>query len=150
MKGKRILIDADGLYHLKQILRQKSTLQGLKQNQVIITPHTGEFCRLMDYESADLKRNFFSLVARAYKQYRFRIILKDAFTFYYNGSFYYFPYANRYLARAGSGDILSGILLSTMAKSADQGLLAGLWRYIHTARKIRNRYGPDAAITRML
>jgi len=168
-----IIIDADGLYHLRLLMQQVKTAAVLRKLTVCITPHTGEFSQFSGITIPELKRFFFAELQRYSRQYSLRIILKDAFIFYASGgSIARFPYTNEYLAKAGSGDILAGMLLGMLPEAAhnaefssenpfcggsppdydriDYGILQVLQYWVQHAAHIRNTARGNESITRLL
>ncbi|MBL8994219.1 MAG: NAD(P)H-hydrate epimerase, partial [Spirochaetia bacterium] len=88
LRGKNILIDADGLFHLGNLIRQKHpNLRLLKQNHVILTPHLGEFAELLSasgicQDPVELRENLFSCLRLFCSKYVLHVFLKDAFSYY--------------------------------------------------------------------
>lgn len=120
-----IVIDADGL---NIISKDKSLLELLPDN-CILTPHPGEFERLFgsftDGFERTLKQIELSMSLKCV------IVLKGAHTSITTpqGKCYFNSTGNPGLATAGSGDVLTGILVSLLAQgyAADQAALMGVW-----------------------
>ena len=99
---KPLLVDADGLNILAMdmdyLLRRKEL--GYK---TILTPHPGEFGRLFK-----TNRGILTDIA---KEYGIILVAKDSKTMITDGETIYMnTYGNSGLGRAGSGDILSGVI----------------------------------------
>ncbi len=112
---KPLVIDADGLNILSQ---EKELLKLLPQNSVL-TPHPGEFKRLVGEWGNDFER--LQLLKAFCQQYKVITILKGAHTAVCNanGTVYFNSTGNPGMATAGSGDVLTGILLSYLAQGFD-------------------------------
>lgn len=117
---KPLVIDADGLNMLSQ---NKALLKKLPQNS-LLTPHPGEFKRLVgdwkdDFERLQLLRDFC-------QQHNVITILKGAHTAvcHSDGTIFFNSTGNPGMATAGSGDVLTGILLSYLAQGVDSIIAA--------------------------
>lgn len=105
-----LLIDADGLYHLVHVLPM------LKQRSapVIITPHEGEMARLLHLSAKEVNANRFQLSREFAMTYGVYVVLKGPYTICTTptGVQYINPTGNASLAKGGSGDVLTGIMLA--------------------------------------
>ncbi len=107
-----LVIDADGL---NNISAEKDMLQLLPSN-TILTPHPKEFERLAgksknSYEQLEMARSFA-------RKYHVIIVLKGAYTRVINpeGDVWINSTGNPGMATAGSGDVLTGMLLSLLGQ----------------------------------
>ncbi len=120
-----LVIDADGLNILSE---NKEWLEFLPENS-ILTPHPGEFKRLVG-EFSNSYDNIQQQVEFA-KRYKVILILKGAFTTIATpqGKVYFNSTGNPGMATAGSGDVLTGILLGLLAQgySAKDAAFAGVF-----------------------
>ena len=107
-----IVIDADGLNTLAKM--DKSILN--KTNcKVILTPHLKEFSRISGYSLEEIENNKEKLATDFAKEYNVILLLKGHKTIVTNGEETYL--VNRGcsgMATAGSGDVLSGILVGIL------------------------------------
>ncbi|WP_448377120.1 NAD(P)H-hydrate epimerase [Fervidobacterium sp.] len=109
-----VIIDADGL----NIIAGKTDILKKKAlgKTIIITPHPGEFSKLSRREISEVKQNY-GLVEGYSKEYGIITILKDATSIISDGKSTYFNITgNTSLSKAGSGDILSGIIGALIAQ----------------------------------
>ena len=107
-----IVIDADGLNTLAKM--DKSVLNKTKC-KVILTPHLKEFERISGYSLDEIENNKEKLSADFAKKYNVILLLKGHETIITNGKEIYL--VNRGcpgMATAGSGDVLSGILVGIL------------------------------------
>lgn len=110
--AKPLVIDADALNILAM---HPSWLEEIPEKS-ILTPHPGEFRRLVG-ESSNSYQRLMKQIEFA-KKHRFIVILKGAFTSIAlpNGEVYFNPTGNPGMATAGSGDVLTGILTGLLAQ----------------------------------
>lgn len=107
-----IVMDADAL----NILAQHPEWIALLPAQTILTPHPGEFDRLFG-QSANCWDRFQKLLKIA-KKYQMIIVLKGHHTIIAlpDGTCYFNSTGNPGMATAGSGDVLTGMILSLLAQ----------------------------------
>jgi len=122
-----MVLDADAL----NILSENKTWLSFLKPESILTPHPGEFARLVGksssaFEAYNKQREF------AVK-YRVYVILKGAYTSIATpgGEVYFNSTGNPGMATAGSGDTLTGIILSLLAQAYPPAHAAILGVYIH-------------------
>ncbi|MBM7571083.1 NAD(P)H-hydrate dehydratase [Aquibacillus albus] len=105
-----VIVDADGLYHISD------DLELLKQREFpsILTPHPGEMSRLTGIPVKEIISKPFRIAEEFSKTYQVHLILKGPFTIVTDpkGKQWVNTSGNAGLAKGGSGDVLSGILLS--------------------------------------
>jgi hydroxyethylthiazole kinase-like uncharacterized protein yjeF len=119
----RLIIDADGLNSLAAF-----GLDVLKEarGQVILTPHLGEFSRLSGKSLAEIKDDPLKAGVEFAAAYRVLLILKSASTVITDGKKTVISACgNQGLAKAGSGDLLSGFLAGFSAQKGIEPFLAG-------------------------
>lgn len=107
-----VVIDADGLNTLAKM--DKSILNKTKC-KVILTPHLKEFSRISGYSLEEIEDNKEKLATDFAKKYNVILLLKGHKTIVTNGEETYL--VNRGcpgMATAGSGDVLSGILVGIL------------------------------------
>lgn len=108
----KLLIDADGINTLSQM-----DLNILKNtpNQIILTPHLKEFERLTKINVEEIKQNSIQIAKNFAKKYNVILLLKGATTIVTDGKkVYLIKKAVPGMATAGSGDVLSGILVGML------------------------------------
>jgi len=122
-----IILDADAL----NILASHPDLIQSVPHHSILTPHKGELARLIGHT-----RNSFEELQRTItfaNQHQLYILIKGAFSSIVTpqGKVYFNPTGNAGMATAGSGDVLSGILLALLARgySPEDTLRIGV--YLH-------------------
>lgn len=122
-----IVLDADALNILAE---HPNMLEALPSN-TILTPHPGEFDRLFGKHNSNLDR--WTTQKTYSKSKGFIIVLKGAHTSISDpcGNLYFNSTGNPILAKAGSGDVLSGIIAAFLAQGSSplDAALCGV--YIH-------------------
>jgi NAD(P)H-hydrate epimerase len=122
-----IIVDADAL----NILADNKTWLDLVPTHSILTPHVGEFDRL-----AGKSQNRFERVQKAKdfaQKYQVIVILKGHYSTIVipNDNIYMNSTGNQGMATAGSGDVLTGILLGLLTKGYSPENTAKLGVYLH-------------------
>jgi yjeF-related protein len=118
LKDKKLVLDADVFYSPK-------VLDLLNEN-CVLTPHPKEFCSLLrlcnivDIDVKTLQENRFAYAKSWSKKFKAVLVLKGANTIIAkDGEIYIMPYGKNILAKGGSGDVLSGLVLALLAQGYD-------------------------------
>ena len=121
------VLDADAL----NILSKREDWQHLVPKGSVLTPHPGEFERLFGSTSC---RYAAIMSARAVaRDYGFTIVLKGAYTVIIapDGNLYFNSTGNPGMATGGSGDVLTGVILSLLAQGYNGVDAARIAVYVH-------------------
>ncbi len=122
-----LVIDADGLNILSE---EKQWLCELPENS-ILTPHPGEFARLAGESNDSFDR--IKKQCQFAQEYNVIMVLKGAYTTIATprGRLFFNSTGNPGMATAGSGDVLTGIILGLLAQNfkPQDAALAGV--YLH-------------------
>ncbi|MGQ8336557.1 NAD(P)H-hydrate dehydratase [Sunxiuqinia sp. A32] len=126
-KPEKLVIDADGLNILSD---KKEWLELLPENS-ILTPHPKEFERLAGESHDSWSR--LQMQVQFSKKYKVIVVLKGAHTCitFPNGQVYFNTTGNPGMATAGSGDVLTGIVLGFLAQNYSPGDAALLAVFLH-------------------
>ena len=121
------VIDADGLNLLSEY-----TPKDLP-SQLILTPHPKEASRLLNISSSDVIANMEDSAKEISKKYNCVTVLKSHNTIVCSKDFeiYVNNTGNSALAKAGSGDVLSGIIAGLLAQGCAPYYAAKLGVYLH-------------------
>ena len=124
---KPIVIDADAI----NIISEDEELLNIIPANSILTPHVGEFRRLVGKWETDLERQY--LLKNLSKKLNSFIILKGAYSSIGcpEGKILYNSTGNPGMSTAGSGDVLTGIITSLLAQGYSQKHSAIIGTYIH-------------------
>jgi NAD(P)H-hydrate epimerase len=121
----RLIIDADGL----NLLSANPRLYSKIPEHTILTPHPKEFERLFGTTKNDFER--LELALQKAKELQVYIVIKGNYSFIATpgGKGFFNPTGNPGMATAGSGDVLTGILLGLYAQynNAEQVVLTGVF-----------------------
>lgn len=129
-----LVIDADGLNLLSEIEEWWKLLPP----NTILTPHVGEMARLAGIENEEINENRWQIACEKSAEWGVVLLLKGAHTVIASpdGEFAVLPFKTDALATAGTGDVLSGLIVGFLAQglsSFDAALVGG---YIHGAAGI--------------
>jgi NAD(P)H-hydrate epimerase len=108
------VIDADGL---NALAKEVSILKDCPA-PLILTPHIGELSRLNGVSISEIERDRIKLAREFAKEYNCVLVFKGAPTIISepDGQTYINPTGNAGMATAGSGDILTGIIVGLLAQ----------------------------------
>ena len=124
-----LVIDADGL----NILAKYENWWQMLPPNTIITPHPGEMARLVNASTVDVQANRWTLAAETAAQWNLTVMLKGAHTLIAtpNGQLAALPFKTDALAKAGTGDVLAGVLAGLLAQGLAPYDAAVVGGYIH-------------------
>lgn len=131
-----LIVDADGL----NLLAQRPNWHTELPPNTILTPHPGEMARLMDVPLTELKTQDRVTVAQEMAQkWGHIVLLKGAYTVvaHPQGQTILLPFANPILGVGGSGDVLSGVIVSLLGQGMDPFAAATVGGYLHGATSTR-------------
>lgn len=126
---KPMVIDADGL---NALAGQTDLLAGLAR-PVILTPHPGEFARLMGVDIAEVQANRVELAAKlAALSDPLVVVLKGAGTVVTDGERYFVnATGNPGMATGGTGDVLTGAIAALLGQQLPAFEAAQLGVFLH-------------------
>lgn len=143
---KPVVLDADAL----NCIALRPSLLNYIPVLSIITPHVGEFDRLFGIHTSGEERLKKAIEMARY--YNILIILKGHYTAVVrpDGLVYFNSSGNAAMATAGSGDVLTGVIVSLMAQGYKPEIASYLGVYIHgvagdIAAELQGQYGVIAS-----
>lgn len=124
-----MVVDADAL----NVLAKHPEWWHKKNAPVVVTPHLGELGRLTNKTIDELRNNFLEEVCRIQKKLDAVIVAKDARTIVAGNEkmIYINTSGNSGMAKAGSGDVLTGIIAALLARKMCPIQAASLGVYLH-------------------
>ena len=124
-----VIIDADGI----NILSENINVLDSVTVPVVLTPHIGEMARLLAVDSQSILSDRYELVGNFAKRYGVTVVCKGYRTFTAPAAMgaYMNTTGNAGLAKAGSGDLLSGIIGALLAQSLAPEKAASAGVYYH-------------------
>lgn len=124
-----LVIDADAI----NIVASDKNLIDLIPKQSILTPHPGEFRRLVGEWTDDFQK--ITLLRSFCQKHQLNVVLKGAFSAVCDiaGNVYFNPTGNPGMATAGSGDVLTGIIgaLRCQGMQPFEAIRAGVYLHGH-------------------
>lgn len=144
-----IILDAGGIDLLKHYpqYRTKSDL-----HPIIITPHLGEFSRLVELPLETLKQDKLNIAQTFAKEHSLTLVLKGSQTLVTNGvTTWINPSGNPLLATPGSGDVLAGTIASHFDQTTHEQTLfsrvcEAVYRHAHAADKLLEKENITASM----
>ncbi|MCC6300040.1 MAG: NAD(P)H-hydrate dehydratase [Anaerolineales bacterium] len=141
-----LVIDADGLRLLSQIKEWKSKLPALS----ILTPHPGEMSALTGLSKEEIQEDRQAIASKFAKEWGHVVVLKGAFTVIAapDGRMTIVPVASPALARAGTGDVLAGLIVGLRAQGLDayDAAVAGAWIHAQAGLYAADDLGTAASV----
>ena len=124
-----VVLDADGLYAFNGM----ATLLQNSKAPLILTPHLGEFSRLIEKTSEVISENPIEIVREFSAKIGHTVILKGRHTLVVssNGVVIVNPTGNSGMATAGSGDVLTGMIGSVIAQGVYLDIAASDAVFLH-------------------
>jgi NAD(P)H-hydrate epimerase len=123
------VVDADGLRHLARIQDWQKKIF----SSTVLTPHIGEMSALTGWSREEILQNKNEVALKYAKDWGCVVVLKGAFTVIASpdGKMTVVPVASPALARAGTGDVLAGLIVGLLAQGLDAYDAAVAGAFIH-------------------
>ena len=122
-----LVIDADGL----KLLSKLKDWSKLLPHETILTPHPGEMAALTGASVAEIQADRPGTAEKYAGEWGHVVVLKGAFTVVASpdGRITTIPVASAALSRAGTGDVLAGLIVGLRAQGLEayEAALAGAW-----------------------
>ena len=123
--NKPILLDADAI----NVMAKNRYLLKYLDEKAILTPHLGEMSRLVECAISDISKDMINVCKNKAKELGCSIVMKDSRTVICTskGDIYINLSGNSGMAKAGSGDVLAGIIagIMTTTKNVEAGAVYG-------------------------
>ncbi|GAB4492467.1 MAG: bifunctional ADP-dependent NAD(P)H-hydrate dehydratase/NAD(P)H-hydrate epimerase [Anaerolineales bacterium] len=141
-----LVIDADGLRHLSKI----KDWARLLPPESILTPHPGEMAALTGLQKDEIQANRLETALKYAAEWGHIILLKGAFTVIAapDGRATLIPVASAALARAGTGDVLAGLVggLRAQGVPAFGAAVAAAWLHAQAGLYAAEKIGAEASV----
>jgi len=139
-----MVIDADGL----------NALAGAEWSGAgrlrVLTPHPGEMSVLTELSKDEIQENRLETATKYAKEWGHVVVLKGAFTVIAapDGRATLIPVASPALARAGTGDVLAGLIVGLRAQGLDayESAVAGAWIHAQAGLYAADDLGTTASV----
>jgi NAD(P)H-hydrate epimerase len=140
------VLDADALNILSS--------EEIRQENWILTPHSGEAARLLHTQVTDIENDRFAAVKNLQDQYGGVCILKGAGTLITNAAqeIYLCDAGNPGMATGGMGDVLTGVIAGLLAQGMglNQAACMGVMMHAVAADLVAKEYGERGMLARDL
>ncbi len=141
-----LVIDADGL----KLLAKLPDWAALLPKSAVLTPHPGEMAALTGLETAEIQTDRLGIAERFAAEWGHVVVLKGAFTVIAapDGRTMIVPVASSALARAGSGDVLAGLITGLRAQGLEafEAAAAGAWIHAQAGLMAAEMQGNTATV----
>ena len=141
-----LVFDADGLKLLAKIPDWPKQLPSL----TVLTPHPGEMSVLTGLSVDELQQDRENLARRFAAEWGHVVVLKGAFTVVAepDGRTVVIPVASAALARAGTGDVLAGLIVGLRAQGLEafDAAVAGAWIHARSGLEAAEALGGEASV----
>ncbi|MBI9048544.1 MAG: NAD(P)H-hydrate dehydratase [Anaerolineaceae bacterium] len=141
-----MVIDADGL---KLLAKHEDWYKSLPEN-TILTPHPGEMAILADLSVDEIQNDRIQIAKQYAKKWHQIVVLKGAMTVVAaaDGRCGVLPVATPALSKAGTGDVLAGIITGLLAQGvpAFEAAAAGVWLHAQAGLVAESWHGSSATV----
>ncbi|PWB77794.1 MAG: bifunctional ADP-dependent NAD(P)H-hydrate dehydratase/NAD(P)H-hydrate epimerase [Anaerolineales bacterium] len=141
-----MIVDADGLKLLAQIKDWHAKLPAAS----ILTPHPGEMSVLTGLSIEEIQEDRQTVAVKYAKEWGHVVVLKGAFTVIASpdGRSTLIPVASPALARAGTGDVLAGLIVGLRAQGLEpfDAAVAGAWIHAQAGLYAADDLGTAASV----
>ncbi len=141
-----MVIDADGLKLLAQVKDWPKKIPAA----AILTPHPGEMSVLTDLSKDEIQENRLETASKYAREWGHVVVLKGAFTVIASpdGRSTIIPVASPALARAGTGDVLAGLIVGLRAQGVEayEAAVAGAWIHAQAGLYAADDLGTSASV----
>jgi NAD(P)H-hydrate epimerase len=141
-----MILDADGLKLLAKIPDWHKLLPA----PAILTPHPGEMAVLTGLAKEEIQADRQTIASKYAKEWGHVVILKGAFTVVAapDGRATLIPVASPALARAGTGDVLAGLIVGLRAQGLEafDAAVAGAWIHAQAGLYAADDLGTSASV----
>jgi NAD(P)H-hydrate epimerase len=141
-----MVIDADGLKLLAKVKDWDKSLP----SPAVLTPHPGEMAILTGLSTEEIQEDRTGTATKYAKEWGHVVVLKGAFTVIAapDGNSTIVPVASPALARAGTGDVLAGLIVGLRAQGLDayDAAVAGAWIHAQAGLVAADDLGSVASV----
>jgi len=141
-----LIFDADGL----KLLGKISDWQKKIPAPAVLTPHPGEMSVLTGLSKEEIQENRQEIAGKYAKEWGHVVVLKGAFTVIASpdGRMTVIPVASPALARAGTGDVLAGLIVGLRAQGLEafDAAVAGAWIHAQAGLYAADNLGTTASV----
>ncbi|HSP86527.1 MAG TPA: NAD(P)H-hydrate dehydratase [Ignavibacteriaceae bacterium] len=137
-ESKLKVIDADGIFAINEKYKE------LNLTNSVLTPHHGEFSKLLGVNPEELKKDLLKHGKEFVKETNSYLVLKGAPTIIFlpSGEAIINSTGNPGMAKFGTGDVLTGVIagLISQLKNIEDGVIAGVYLHSLAADLLLKKY----------
>jgi ADP-dependent NAD(P)H-hydrate dehydratase / NAD(P)H-hydrate epimerase len=141
-----LVLDADGLKLLAKISDWQKKIPG----PAVLTPHPGEMSVLSGLSKEEIQESRQEIASKYANEWGHVVVLKGAFTVIASpdGRVTIIPVATPALARAGTGDVLAGLIVGLRAQGLEafEAAVAGAWIHAQAGLYAADDLGTTASV----
>ena len=141
-----MVVDADGL----KLIAKIDHWPRLLPPATVLTPHPGEMAILTGLTIESIQNNRLDIVKEFSEKWGLVVVLKGAFTVIADpsGQTAIVPVATPALAKAGTGDVLAGLIVGLLAQNGDayQAACCGAWIHANAGLLAAKILGNNASV----
>ena len=141
-----LVVDADGLKLLSRLKDWPARLPA----PAVLTPHPGEMAVLTGLEKEELMSDRLETAEHYARKWGHVVVFKGAFTIIASpdGRTAVIPVATPALARAGTGDVLAGLIVGLRAQGMEafEAAVAGAWIHAQAGLQAEKDLGSSASV----
>jgi len=141
-----IVFDADGL----KLMAKIPSWHKLLPAPAVLTPHPGEMAVLTGLSKEEIQNDRQKVATKFAKEWGHVVVLKGAFTIIASpdGRVTVIPVASPTLARAGTGDVLAGLIVGLRAQGLEafDAAVAGAWIHAQAGLYAADDLGTSASV----
>lgn len=145
-KFPTLVIDADALRLMAEIDLWYEKLP----SETVLTPHPGEMSALTGLTIDEIQKDRLETARRFAQKWGQVVVLKGALTVVASpeGKAFVLPFANSALAKAGSGDVLAGMIAGLIAQGVKlfEAAVAGVWLHARAAEEVVKLQGTQSSL----
>lgn len=131
-EGGTLILDADAINALSQNAEEGREAIKAAKRPLILTPHPLEFARLSGLDVAYVQTNRMEVAINFAAEHKCTLVLKGAGTLVTDGDYVFVNKSgSSALAKAGSGDVLAGLVGAFSAFVTDTNISAALAAFYH-------------------
>jgi len=141
-----LVVDADGL----KLMAKIADWPKLLPSAAILTPHPGEMSVLTGLSKEEVQQDRQGIARKYAQMWGHVVVLKGAFTVVAapDGRLTVIPVASPALARAGTGDVLAGLIVGLRAQGVEayEAAVAGAWIHAQAGLYAADDLGTTASV----
>jgi NAD(P)H-hydrate epimerase len=141
-----LVIDADGL----RLAKQSKKWPGFLPQRSILTPHPGEFAEITGKSIPEIQDNRVGITEKYSAEWNQILVLKGAHTVIAGptGRTMVYLGAEPAMAKAGSGDVLAGIITGLLAQglSSFEASAVGVWLHGEAGKLAKKKQGDSVGV----